>query len=108
VSQHSRRIVVDLPRPPRPDEVVGLNVTTGPLPLGAEIRLSTASGTYIGSATSFTGTDRSSNLVFQLALSGRDVDGSRLEIVAVMHDPGAAQPRAPSEAELVAVTAWIE
>ncbi|MDX0550183.1 hypothetical protein GOL30_33145, partial [Sinorhizobium medicae] len=52
-------------------------------------------------------TDPDKQLVFQLSLSGRDIDGSLLEIFADMLDAGSSLPRAPNEHELVSVTAWI-
>lgn len=102
-----RRIVINLPRAPQPDEIVGLNIVTGPLPLGAEIRFRTTSGRPIGSATSFGRADPKNQLVFQLSLPGRYLNGSRLEIFADMLDAGSFLPRAPTEQELVSVTGWI-
>ncbi|WFU07264.1 hypothetical protein QA648_34900 (plasmid) [Rhizobium sp. CB3171] len=102
-----RRIVVNLQRAPRPDEIVGLNIVTGPLPLGAEIRFRTPSGRFIGSASPFGRTDPNKQLVFQLSLPGRYINGTRLELLADMLDAGSSSPRAPTEQELVSVTAWI-
>ncbi|NRP75811.1 hypothetical protein ILFOPFJJ_06734 [Ensifer psoraleae] len=107
MADQQRRIVINLPRAPRPDETVGLNIVTGPLPLGAEIRIRTASGRFIGSASPFGRTDPNKQLIFQLSLSGRYINGSRLEIFADMLDAGSSFPRAPTEQELVSVTAWI-
>ncbi|ABR65003.1 hypothetical protein GOL30_33135 [Sinorhizobium medicae] len=107
MADQQRKIVINLPRAPRPDETVGLNIITGPLPLGAEIRFRTAAGHLIGSAVPFGRTDPDKQLVFQLSLSGRDIDGSRLEIFADMLDAGGSLPRAPTEQELVSVTGWI-
>ncbi|WP_322885771.1 hypothetical protein U8C32_22000 (plasmid) [Sinorhizobium medicae] len=107
MADQQRKIVINLPRAPRPDETVGLNIITGPLPLGAEIRFRTAAGHFIGSAVPFGRTDPDKQLVFQLSLSGRDIDGSLLEIFADMLDAGGSLPRAPNEHELVSVTAWI-
>ncbi|KSV90784.1 hypothetical protein N181_31165 [Sinorhizobium fredii USDA 205] len=86
---------------------MGLNIVTGPLPLGAEIRFRTASGRLIGSAIPFGRTDPNSQPVFQLSLAGRYIKGSRLEILADMLDAGSSLPRAPTEQELVSVTAWF-
>ncbi|WP_457662342.1 hypothetical protein [Sinorhizobium medicae] len=107
MADQQRKIVINLPRAPRPDETVGLNIVTGPLPIGAEINFRTAAGHLIGSAVPFGRTDPDKQLVFQLSLSGRDIDGSRLEIFADMLDAGGSLPRAPTEQELVSVTGWI-
>jgi hypothetical protein len=102
-----RRIIVNLQRAPRPDEIVGLNIVTGPLSLGAEIHFQAASGLIIGCATPFGRTDPNKQLVFQLSLSGRYVDGTRLEILADMLDAGSSSPRVPTDQELLSVTGWI-
>ncbi len=68
---------------------------------------SSASGRFIGSAIPFGRTDPNNQLVFQLSLPGRYINGSRLEVFADMLDAGSSLPRAPTEQELVSVTAWI-
>jgi len=103
-----RKIIIELPRAPRSIEVVGIQVTTGPLALGTEIEFRLSNGKYIGSAAGFPGTQRSSSLVYQFLISGSDIEGQRFELVATVTETPTTMARSPSAHELVSITATIQ
>ena len=107
MSELTKALKIQLPRSLRAYESIGLTITTGPLPLGSEIRFLTKSGQSVGAAASFSGTDRSETIAHQMVISSEHAVGANLELFAVYTHPDKGENRAPTEKELISIKVSI-
>ncbi|MEM7057771.1 MAG: hypothetical protein AAF557_09315 [Pseudomonadota bacterium] len=99
---------VQLPRAPRPNETVWLTVTIGPLPFGAEIRISLPDGTAIGTAAPFGRVLQGRNLTFQMAVPDGRLQSDSLAVIAEIAHPAETALRTPTDDELISIEAYIQ
>ena len=97
VAEESAMIELTAPRPTSRDESVELQITTGPLPRGARLTLSTEDGESLGAVTPYP-PGRQSNAATVPVPRSAVVDG-RLRLRLQVFEPG-APPRPPRPGEV--------
>jgi hypothetical protein len=85
-----------------------LTVRTGPLKVGTVIRLTTPDGLFVGAIMPFGLAGKPASLEFQIAVPPEAVKGTDLVFDTEILDPGTPSPRAPTQAELIAIEALVQ
>src|SRR4051794_12528216 len=93
----SRPGVVELPLPrkPAPGEDVWLQLRVGPLPRGTEIRVSTADGVLVGTASPFGAPRSQSTATYTIPLPKTAIEAGRAGVGRDLGRGGGARPAAP-------------
>src|SRR3954453_8179321 len=94
----SRPGVVELPLPrkPAPGEDVWLQLRVGPLPRGTEIRVSTADGVLVGTASPFGAPRSQSTATYTIPLPKTAIRGGERQVAPRCRSGGSAEPRGPA------------
>jgi hypothetical protein len=100
IAEESPMLELAAPRPVGRDESVELQITTGPLPRGARLALSTENGEVLGAVAPYT-PDRPSNTASVPVPRSALVDG-HLRLRLQVLEPG-APPRPPRPGEVQSV-----